>query len=157
LVGQFQYYSQQYVANQADYMLEQMNLTDMVMGNVFRNVGVFFLFILPILTMRLIAEEKKGKTLELLMTSPVRPSEIVIGKYLAALLMMVIMLGLTVIFPLLLQIYGGNTLPGAAGPLDWGTIGVGYLGMFLLGASFLAVGLFASSISESQIVAVIVA
>src|SRR4051794_39183615 len=68
LVGQFQFYASQYMANQADYMLEQMNLTDMVMGNVFRNIAVFFLFILPILTMRLFAEEKRGKTLELLMT-----------------------------------------------------------------------------------------
>src|SRR4051812_22652543 len=89
LVSQYQFVSQQYAANQAPYMLEQMNLTDMVMGNVLRNIAVFFLFMLPILTMRLIAEEKKGKTLELLMTAPVRPWEIVLGKYFSVVLMMV--------------------------------------------------------------------
>jgi ABC-2 type transport system permease protein len=157
LVGQFQYYASQYMANQAENMLQQMNLTDMVMGNVLRNIAVFFLFILPILTMRLLAEEKKGRTLELLMTAPVRPIEIVLGKYLAALAMMAIMLGLTVVFPLLLHIYGGTGAEGAQSPLDWSTIGVGYLGMFLLGSSFLAIGLFTSSLSDSQIVAVIAA
>ncbi len=155
LVAQFQFYAGQYMANQAEHMLEQMNLTDMVMGNVFRNVAVFFLFILPILTMRLIAEEKRGKTLELLMTAPVRPIEIVLGKYLSVVAMMGIMLLLTTVFPLLLHVYGGTG--GAESPLDWSTIWVGYLGMFLLGSAFLAIGLFASSITESQIVAVIVA
>src|SRR3990172_2941882 len=62
LVAQYQFVQGQYMQNQAAYMMDQMNLTDMVMGNVFRNVAVFFLFMLPILTMRLIAEERKGKT-----------------------------------------------------------------------------------------------
>jgi ABC-2 type transport system permease protein len=155
LVGQYQMMSLQSMQTQQPWMLEQMNLTDLVMGNIFRNISVFFLFLLPILTMRLIAEERKGKTLELLMTAPVRPIEIVLGKYLAAVAIMAIMLGLTLVFPLLLQIYGGTAHAGQ-GPLDWSTILVGYLGMFLLGAAFLAIGLFASSVTESQIVAVIV-
>ncbi len=154
LVEQYQSYSQQYLANQAAYMLEQMNLTDMVLGNVFRNVAVFFLFMLPIMTMRLMAEEKRGKTLELLMTAPVRPIEIVLGKYLAALVMMGIMLLLTLVFPLLLHIYGGTQ--GGESALDWSTVWVSYLGMFLLGAAFASIGVFASSVTESQIVAVIV-
>ncbi len=155
LVAQYQYLSLQYMQSQASYMLDQMNLTDMVMGNVFRNIAVFFLFMLPILTMRLFSEERRGKTLELLMTSPVRPLEIVLGKFAAGVLMVLLMLGLTLIFPLLLWVYGG-TAEGTS-PIDWNTVWVSYSGMLLLGAASVAVGLFASSLTESQIVAAIVA
>jgi ABC-2 type transport system permease protein len=154
LVIEFQFRAMQYMQMQAQGAMEQMNLTDWVMGPLFMNMVVFFLFMLPILTMRLISEEKKGKTLELLMTTPVRPVEIVLGKYLSALTIMSIMLGLTVVFPVLLHIFGGTET--GVSPLDWRSIGTGYLGMFLLGSAFVAVGLFASSISESQIVSVIV-
>src|SRR6476646_4681866 len=153
LVIEYQYRAMQFMQMQAESAMQQMNLTDWVMGPLFMNITVFFLFMLPILTMRLISEERKGKTLELLMTTPVRPIEIVVGKYLSALLIMGMMLALTVMFPLLLHIFGGT--PGQDSPLDWRSVGVGYGGMFLLGAAFVAVGLFASSVSESQIVAVI--
>jgi ABC-2 type transport system permease protein len=154
LVVEYQFHSMQYMQMRSQQMMEQMNLTDWVMGPLFLNITVFFLFMLPILTMRLIAEERRGKTLELLMTSPVRPLEVVLGKYLAAAAVMAIMLCLTLVFPLLLQVFG--TTEGAQSPLDWNSVWVGYLGMGLLGASFVAVGLFTSSITESQIVAVIV-
>jgi len=169
LVKQYLEVQTEALMQQQPWMLDQLNLTDWVMGNILRNVAVFFLFLLPILTMRLLADERKGNTLELLMTSPVRPIEIVLGKYLAALVIMTIMLALTLVFPLLLQLYGktGPSLgapemqaaaaAAAGSPLDWSTVGVGYLGMFLLGAAFVAVGLFASSVTESQIVAVIIA
>jgi ABC-2 type transport system permease protein len=153
LVIEFQLRAMQFMQMQAQNMMEQMNLTDWVMAPLFMNITVFFLFMLPMLTMRLIAEEKKSKTLELLMTVPVRPLEIVLGKYLSGITIMGIMLALTVIFPVLLQVYGGS---GDASPLDWRSVAVGYGGMFLLGAAFVSVGLFASSVSESQIVAVIV-
>lgn len=151
LVEQYQQISLQ--SSQQPWMLEQLNLTDVVMGNILRNVSVFFLFLLPLLTMRLLSEERKGNTLELLMTVPVRPAEIVIGKYLAALTIMTIMLGLTFIFPILLQIYGATT--AGVSPLDWRTILIGYAGMFCLGASFISVGLLASALTDSQIVAAI--
>jgi ABC-2 type transport system permease protein len=151
LVEQYQLVSLQ--GAQQPWMLEQLNLTDVVMGNVLRNVSVFFLFLLPLLTMRLFSEERKGNTLELLMTVPVRPVEIVLGKYLSALTIMALMLVLTLVFPLLLQVYGAT--PGGASPLDWRTVMTGYAGMFLLGSGFVAVGLFASSLSDSQIVAAI--
>jgi len=151
LVEQYQLVSLQ--GAQQPWMLEQLNLTDVVMGNVLRNVSVFFLFLLPLLTMRLFSEERKGNTLELLMTVPVRPVEIVLGKYLSALAIMALMLVLTLVFPLLLQVYGST--PGGASPLDWRTVMTGYAGMFLLGAGFVAVGLFASSLTDSQIVAAI--
>lgn len=155
LVIEFQLSSIQYMQMQAQEMTEQMNLTDWVIGPLFLNITVFFLFMLPILTMRLLAEERRTKTLELLMTVPVRPVDIVLGKYASGLLMMGIMLGLTLIFPLLLHIFGGAT-GDATSALDWASVWTGYTGLFLLGAAFVAVGLFASSLSDSQIVAVIV-
>ena len=155
LVAEFQFRALQFMQMQAPNMLEHLNLTDWVIGPLFLNVTVFFLFMLPILTMRLFAEERRTKTLELLMTAPVRPLEIVLGKYLAALAMMTIMLGLTVLFPLLLTVYGGASA-GAGSAVDWHTLAATYLGMFLLGAAFVAVGLFSSSVTDSQIVAVIV-
>ncbi len=154
LVIRFQLQSMQAMQQQSQSMLERMNLTDWVMGPLFMNITIFFLFMLPMLTMRLIAEERKMKTLELLMTSPVRPWEIVGGKYLGAVAVMAIMLALTGMFPLLLHVFGGGAEKAAA--LDWQTVGVSYVGMFLLGAAFVAFGLFASSVTESQIVAVIV-
>ncbi|MBN1959749.1 MAG: ABC transporter permease subunit [Deltaproteobacteria bacterium] len=151
LVEQYQQIYMQ--AAQQPWMQQQLNLTDVVMGNILRNISVFFLFLLPLLTMRLFAEERKSNTLELLMTVPVRPAEIVLGKYLAAITIMTIMLALTFIFPLLLHVYGG----AAAGqsPLDFKTVIIGYVGMFCLGASFIAIGLLASALTSSQIVAAI--
>ena len=154
LVIEFQFRSMQFMQAQAQDMMQQMNLTDWVMGPLFMNVVVFFLFMLPIMTMRLLAEERRSKSLELLMTAPVRPWEIVAGKFLAGNTIMSIMLGLTLVFPLLLQIYGTSGSSGS--PLDWGTLMVSYGGMFLLGSAFVAVGLFASSVTESQIVAVLI-
>lgn len=154
LVIEFQLRSMQYMQAQAQNLLEQLNLTDWVVGPMFMNMTVFFLFMLPIMTMRLIAEERKSKTLELLMTAPVRPIEIVLGKYLSALVIMGIMLALTVVFPLLLHVFGGAATGQSV--LDWRSVAVGYGGLFLLGAAFCSVGLFASSVSDSQIVAVIV-
>ena len=142
------------MSQQGHGMLDQMNLTDWVMGPLFMNITVFFLFLLPILTMRLLAEERKSKTLELLMTVPIRPVEIVLGKYFAALAIMMLMLLLTVVFPVLLHVFGETT--GSESALDWRSVGVGYAGLFLLGAAFVSVGLFASSITDSQIVAVVV-
>jgi ABC-2 type transport system permease protein len=115
---------------------------------------VFFVFMLPILTMGLIAEERSGKTLALLLTSPIRPIEIVIGKYIAGVVLMGIMLALTLIFPLLLEGFGSGSSDVLI--LDWNSIATGYLGMFLLGSGFVAIGLFASSLTESQIVAVVI-
>ena len=154
LVAEFQYRGLQYMQLQDHGAAQQMNLTDWVMAPLFLNITVFFLFMLPILTMRLLAEERRQKTLELLMTTPVRSIDIVLGKFVAAAFIMVLMLALTSIFPWLLQHYGSASADAPA--LDWRSIGTSYLGMTLLGSSFVAVGLFASSLSDSQITAVIV-
>jgi ABC-2 type transport system permease protein len=152
LVIEYQYRGMQFMQMQAQAAADQMNLTDWVMGPLFMNITVFFLFMLPIMTMRLISEERRSKTLELLMTTPVRPWEIVLGKFFSGLLMMGLMLALTAVFPLLLNIYASS---GGTAALDGRSLATGYAGMFLLGAAFVSVGLFASSVSESQIVAVI--
>jgi ABC-2 type transport system permease protein len=107
----------------------------------------FLLFLGPALTMRLLAEEEKMGTLELLMTSPVRDFEVVLGKFLAALSMLSIMLFITLFYPLILAWFGDP---------DWGPVISGYLGIFLLGAIFLSIGLFASSLTSNQIVAYVV-
>ena len=138
----------------AKHMLAKMNLTDWIIGPLLQNMVVFFVFMLPILTMGLIAEERSGKTLALLLTSPVRPIEIVLGKYIAGVVLMGIMLALTLIFPLLLEGFGSGSSDVLI--LDWNSIATGYLGMFLLGSGFVAIGLFASSLTESQIVAVVI-
>ena len=107
-----------------------------------------FLFLVPSITMRLWAEERKMGTLEVLLTLPVREIDVVLGKFLASFVFLLVMLLLTFNIPLLLSFLGQP---------DWGMIICGYLGCVLLGASYLAIGLFASSLSENQIVAFIIA
>ena len=106
------------------------------------------LLIAAVLTMRLLAEEKKMGTLELLLTAPVRDSEVIAGKFLGSLGILTVMLALTFYYPILLMWFGDP---------DWGPIVTGYLGLFLLGGASLAVGLFASSLTSNQIVAAVVA
>jgi ABC-2 type transport system permease protein len=106
------------------------------------------LLLASVLTMRLLAEEKKMGTLELLLTAPVRDSEVVMGKFLGSLGILTIMLALTFYYPILLMWFGDP---------DMGPILTGYLGLFLLGGASLAVGLFASSLTSNQLVAAMVA
>ncbi|HEY94707.1 MAG TPA: ABC transporter permease subunit [Dehalococcoidia bacterium] len=115
----------------------------------FLNWGSLVLLLMTaVITMRLISEERKLGTLELLLTSPIRDSELVLGKFLGSLGMLAIMIGLTVLYPILLEIYGDP---------DPGPIISGYIGMFLLGMTCLAVGIFASTLSSNQIVSAVVA
>jgi ABC-2 type transport system permease protein len=107
-------------------------------------MAVILMLTLPLLTMRLLAEEKKIKTIELLMTSPVPIFAIVLGKYLAAMAVFTLMLILTGYMPLLMWFYGS---------IQWMPILTGYLGVWLLGGVFIAVGLLASSLTENQIIA----
>jgi len=104
----------------------------------------FLLFLAPALTMRFFAKELESGTIELLLTAPVRDLEVVLGKFLASLGILAVMLALTLYYPLLLLWFGSP---------DPGPIASGYLGIFLLGAVFLAAGLFASSLTSNQVVA----
>jgi gliding motility-associated transport system permease protein len=101
----------------------------------------------PVLTMRLIAEERRSGSVESLMTAPVSAGEVVAGKYLAALAFYVFLWLPTVVYAGLIDHYS---------EIDWGTVGAGYLGIFLVGALFLAIGTFGSSLSRNQIVAAII-
>lgn len=111
------------------------------------NMGVILVFISPMITMRLIAEEKKSGTIEFLFTSPVRTTDIVLGKYLAAVGLFLALVLITGAYPLILGIFGNP---------DWGPVITAYLGFILLGMTFLAVGLFGSTLTENQIVATVI-
>jgi ABC-2 type transport system permease protein len=121
-----------------------LNVTEGVIRPLFSNISVILLFLMPMLTMRLFAEEKKSGTIELLLTYPIRDGEVLIGKYAAAVTLYVIMLGLTALYP---------GMVAAFASLESGPLITGYLGLFLLGATFLAIGVLASSLTENQIVA----
>ena len=115
----------------------------------FLEVGSLLLLLLTaVLSMRLLAEERKLGTIELLLTSPVRDSEIILGKFLGSLGIIVLMLVLTCYYPILLKVFGDP---------DIGPIATGYLGLFLLSCASLAIGIFASSLTSNQIVAAVVA
>ncbi len=108
------------------------------------NLSVILLFVAPFLTMRLLSEEIRLGTVELLLTNPVRDLEVVLGKFLGAMGFVLVMLVLTLYFPALLFIFGSP---------DPGPIATGYLGVLLQAAAFVAIGLAISSTTENQIVA----
>ncbi|HEX9976489.1 MAG TPA: ABC transporter permease [Dehalococcoidales bacterium] len=108
---------------------------------------VLVLLLMAILAMRLLAEERKLGTIELLMTAPVRDSEVIIGKFLGSVGVWLVMLVFTIYYPIMLIIFGDP---------DIGPIGTGYLGLFLLGCASLAVGIFTSSLTSNQIVSAVV-
>lgn len=115
----------------------------------FFNVAFWTLFFfIPALTMRLLAEENKTGTIELLLTKAVTDRQVVVGKFLSTFLLVAIALAFTLPYPITLS-YLGN--------LDWGEVFCGYLGLLLLSASYIAIGLFASSITNNQIVAFLTA
>jgi ABC-2 type transport system permease protein len=142
------------MAFEGPQMMERMNLTDVVVSRLFGSVGVFIVISAPFLSMRLVAEEKRARTFELLMTSPVRPFEIVAGKYLAALAVMAVSVGIVALFPALLSFVAKGAKGGS--PVEWQTVFTGLLGLFLLGAMAMAIGLFVSALTESVIVAALV-
>ena len=121
-----------------------INVTDMVLNPTFSNMSVIMLLMMPLLTMRLFAEEKKSGTLELLLSYPIRETELLFGKFLACLVIFFIMLALTFLYPFLIWLY--------AKP-DIGPVLTGYLGLFLMGAAFISLGVLVSSFTENQIVA----
>ena len=121
----------------------QLNLNDLVFRPTFYSIAIILLLILP-LTMRLFAEERKLRTFELLMTSPIGINEMIVGKFLGAYCVFLGLLGLSGIVPVILSFYSS---------FDWNPVLTGYLGLALLGALFLATGVLASALTENQIVA----
>jgi ABC-2 type transport system permease protein len=121
-----------------------MNVNQQLVRYVFLNSTVIFLFVVPLITMRTWAEEKRSGTIELLMTSPVTDFELVMGKFLGAMSLYGAMLAMTLLHVLLLFAFGHP---------EWKPIASGYLGLLLLGGCFVSVGLFFSSLTKNQIVA----
>src|SRR5206468_723217 len=105
---------------------------------------VILLFMLPLVTMRLFAEERRSGTIELLLTYPVRDGAVLLAKFLAAFALYALMIALTLLYPAIIWYFA---------PLEWGPILTAYVGLLLMGGAFIAVGVFASSLTEHQIVA----
>jgi ABC-2 type transport system permease protein len=124
-----------------------LNVTDAVLRPLFANLSVILLLVMPLVTMRLFAEERRSGTIELLLTYPVRDGAVLIAKYLAAFTLYATMIAGTLAYPAIVAYFAR---------VEWGPLLTGYIGLMLMGAMFLAVGLFASSLTENQIVAAVV-
>ncbi len=122
-----------------------MDMNEWIIRPLMMNVSVIGLFVIPMITMRLFAEEKRSGTIELLMTSPVRDLEIIVGKWFAALTFYTSILAFSALNLAFLFIYGQP---------DWKPILVAYLGLLLQGGCLLAIGTFISSLTRNQIIAV---
>ncbi len=116
------------------------------MRNLFSIVPFIFMFFVPAITMRLISEEKRSGTIEVLVTLPVKDYEIILGKFLAGLILICAAMALTLVYALVLS---------GLGNLDFGSVLAGYIGLVLLGAAYLSIGMFTSSLTQNQIVAFI--
>ncbi|PIE01299.1 MAG: ABC transporter permease [Thiothrix nivea] len=121
-------------------------ISDTVVSSLYLWAGLLMLAIMPVLTMRLLAEERMNQTLILLKTAPVSVTQIVLGKYLGLLLLVMVMVLMLTLMPLSLML---GTM------LDWGKLAAAVLGLFLLLASFSAAGLFLSSLTRQPIIAAI--
>jgi ABC-2 type transport system permease protein len=121
-----------------------ISVNDVVVRNALGNYSVIGLFLIPMITMRLFAEEKRTGTIELLVTSPISDLEIILGKWLAAFALYAVMLGISALSMAMLFVYGNP---------DWRPLVVGYLGLLLQGGCLLAIGTFISTCTRNQIVA----
>jgi ABC-2 type transport system permease protein len=124
----------------------RMNLNEFVVAPLLHNLAVLLVILVPMITMRGFAEEKRAGTYELLLTSPVRTGHIVLGKFLGTAGFVTIMVGLTEIYAIILIAFGNP---------ETGVMVAGYAGLWLLALTFVAVGLFASSLTENQIIAAV--
>ncbi|MBE3072458.1 MAG: ABC transporter permease subunit [Acidobacteria bacterium] len=124
-----------------------VNVNQQMIRYVFQNSLVVNLFVVPLITMRTYAEEKRSGTIELLMTSPLTDFQIIMGKFIGALAIYASMLAVTLIHMAVLFVYGNP---------EWKPIATAYLGMLLMGGCFLAVGLLFSSLTKNQIVAAMI-
>lgn len=132
--GGFYFYMTCLVANSAN------------ISYTFSNLFIITIFLIPILTMRLFSEEKKQQTEVALLTAPVKLTAVVLGKYLAAIFMFFICISITLVFTVVISFFTKPDLASALG---------NFLGLFLLSASLISIGLFLSSITENQIIAAI--
>jgi ABC-2 type transport system permease protein len=141
MLGAFLYYS---MASQMRGEMMPMNINEQIVRQLLGNMNVVGLFFIPVITMRLFAEEKRNGTIELLATSPIRDAEVILGKWLAAVGLYGGMLLLTALNLIFLFKYGNP---------DWKPLAVGYLGLLFQAAALLAIGTFISSLTKNQIIA----
>jgi ABC-2 type transport system permease protein len=121
-----------------------VNVNQMMIRPLVMQISVIVLFMLPMVTMRAYAEEKRSGTMELLLTAPLTDVQIILGKFLGAVVLYAAMLAVTTPCMAVLFAYGNP---------DWQPVATSYLGLFLLGSSFIAFGLFISSLTQNQIIA----
>ncbi|MEJ7670494.1 MAG: ABC transporter permease [Casimicrobiaceae bacterium] len=129
------------------FTLTLFNNKHVTLVHIFFQAAGLLLLVVPVLTMRLIAEERKSGTLELLLTAPVRESHIVLAKYVATMAVVGAMIALTGVYALVLGLYGTP---------EWGPIYSGYLGLALLASTLVSLGLVVSALTTNQVVAAIV-
>ncbi len=129
------------------WIADRINMQELVIRPFFGNIGIILLFVIPMVTMRAFAEEKKSGTFELIYTSPVTTAEMVMGKFfgLSGMVFFLILLSALFMIPIL-----------KFGEPDKGVILTSYLGLTLMALAFVSAGIFASSITENQIISVIV-
>lgn len=148
MLAQFSRFVSIYSSMQRPELIEQMNLNDMVITPLLGNMIIVFILVIPLLTMRLFAEERASGTDELLLTSPISTLEIALGKFLGASLFVLALVALAFIYPAVLLWYGDPEIP---------RILTGYLGLLLIGMAAIALGLFTSTLTDNQIVAGVLA
>ena len=146
LLARFNFLLNLYLSFRNPEAMDRLNLNDFVIAPLLHNLSVILVILVPVITMRSFAEEKRSGTYELLMTSPLSVTEIVLGKFLGAFAFVFIMLLLTGIYPLILVLYGNP---------ESGVILSGFLGLLLLATAFVSVGLLTSSLTENQIIAAV--
>lgn len=135
-----------YTQFQGGEAANRLNLNDYVIAPLMHNLSIVLVILVPMITMRSFAEEKKSSTYELLLTSPLRTGELVLGKFLASFFFICIMIGLTGVYPVILLVFGNPEI---------GVMAAGYLGLLLIATVFVSMGLLTSSFTENQIIAAV--
>jgi ABC-2 type transport system permease protein len=146
LLARFNFLLQLYTSFRNPQAMEQLNLNEFVIAPLLHNLSVVLVILIPVITMRAFAEEKRAGTYELLMTAPLSVNEIVLGKFLGAFVFVFLMLLLTAVYPVILLAYGNPEV---------GVLLSGFFGLLLLATAFLSVGLLTSSLTQNQIIAAV--
>lgn len=128
------------------FEVETMNLTERVIEDLFASMNFILIFLIPLLTMKLFAEEKKSGTYDILQSYPLTTSDILFGKYFAVLSVNCLIISLTIIYPILTSRYA---------EIEYPVVLSSYLGIILVSAAYCSLGIFASSITENQIIAAV--
>lgn len=142
-----QYGIRSMMATRNPMMMQQLNPVEFIITPLFQLMAFLLIFFMPVLTMRLFSEEKKLGTIELLFTYPVTEWQMVMGKFLASMVVLALIFFFTFVYVILYN----NILAFDPSKAPWGTIISGYLGLFLLSVSFLAFGMWVSSLTSDQV------